>query len=282
MLVGDKPLSEAAVFSGAGSNSLLIDTTRLTFACPLDLAGIVASAQSAASHSIAVELRLPADLSMAAYLQRMDVIRQMPPRTKVVGRLPADARADQAKRLVEVTALSERNMDTQAEKLGPVITEFYAEYADAGGAAVFKACSELMGNATEHGASERGSFFALQLYTGTTTECPRLEFAVCDTGIGVMRHLRRNPRYEHLTRDELAIVRAFDRGVSGVGGDRRGNGLYDAVEEARQFGQVDVHIRSGRGDVRISADPSDRSATIHDRPDQTDGTWAWLTHRLGA
>lgn len=269
------------MFSGTGSNLLLIDTTGLTFACPLDLAGIVASAHSAASHSVPVELRLPADMSMAAYLQRMDVIRQMPPRTRVVGKVPLDARADQTKRLIEVTALSERNMDTQAEKLGPVITDFYAGYSEGGGAAVFKACSELMGNATEHGLSERGAFFAMQLYTGTTTECPRLEFAVCDTGIGVMRHLRRNPLFEHLTRDELAIARAFDQGVSGVASDRRGNGLYDAVEDARKYGKVDVHIRSGRGDVLVSGDRTGRTVTTHDRPDQTEGTWAWLTHRLG-
>src|SRR5579875_1190831 len=49
VLVGDRPLGEAAFLSGAGSDSLAIDATKLTFACPLDLAGIVATAHWAAS-----------------------------------------------------------------------------------------------------------------------------------------------------------------------------------------------------------------------------------------
>lgn len=280
-VVGSKPLSEAAFLSGEGPDRLVIDATMLTFACPLDLAGIVATAHWASSDAIPVTLRLPHNLDMASYLQRMDVLRRMPPRTQILGRVPPDARADHRGSLMEVTPLDEKNVDDLLERLGPLITSFYGGQADAG-AVVFRACSELMGNATEHGVSEHGAFIAVQLHSGSTTADKRLEFAVCDTGVGVMNHLRSNPKYEYLTRDELAIAKAMEPGVSGIKADLRGNGLSDAIEQTRHFGRVDFQIRSGRGEVRVKGHPEGHSERQLSRPDQTSGTWAWLTHRLPA
>ncbi|NUR97552.1 MAG: hypothetical protein HOV67_20135 [Kribbellaceae bacterium] len=280
VLVGRRPLAEAAYLAGLGSNSLVIDATRLAFACPLDLAGIVATAHGAASDSIRVTLKLPTDPNVASYLQRMDVLRQMPSRTRIHGRVPPDARGDRRGRLMEVTALNVQTVDDMSEKVGPLVTSFYESCSDQTGAAIFRACSELMSNATEHGASTRGAFMAAQVYSGDTTDGPRLEFAVCDTGIGVMNHLRRNERYAHIRRDELAIAKALEKGVSGIGGDLRGNGLNDAVEDARSTGRIDLQIRSGLGEVRVTGSATDRRESLHDRPDQTSGTWAWLTHTL--
>jgi hypothetical protein len=283
VLVGDRPLAVAAFLSGAGSDSLVIDATKLTFACPLDLAGIVATAQWAASSAIRVTLQLPSDPAATAYLQRMDVLRQMPERTRIVGRLPLDARADHRDSLMEVAALNEKNVNDLSERLGPLVTGSYKDRSEAG-AAVFRACSELMSNATEHGLSDRGAFMAAQLHTGRTTGAPRLEFAVCDMGIGIMRHLRRNPKYAYLVRDELAIAKAMEAGVSGVKsgkrGNGRGNGLSDAIEDTRHYGRVDFQIRSGKGEVRVAGTPEGHKTSKSDRPDQTAGTWAWLTHYL--
>ena len=121
-----------------------------------------------------------------------------------------------------------------------------------------------------------------QLHTGTTTDGPRLEFAVCDTGIGVLRHLRQNPRYAHYTHDKHAIARATKAGVSGVRDDDRGNGLSDLIEDARQVGAVTLHIRSGKGEVRVLGTSVECRRVLTDLPDETVGTWAWLTHRLTA
>ena len=278
VLLGDKPLSEGAFLSGEGADALAIDATKLTFACPLDLAGIVAMAHWAYSAAYPVTLRLPSDLGMAAYLQRMDVLRQMPPRTQILGRLPDDIRADHRTRLLEVTALNAGNVDDVCERLGPLVTSFYED--PSAGAAVFLACSELMSNATEHGTSERGAFIAVQLHTGTTTDGPRLEFAVCDTGVGVMNHLRRNPKHALLTRDESAIAKAMKGGVSGVANDRRGHGLSDLIERTRYHGRVEFQIRSGTGEVRVAGTREGHTMRAASRPDRTGGTWAWLTHRL--
>lgn len=280
MLAGRKPLSEAAFLAGAGSAALVIDATKLTFACPLDLAGLVATAHWAASDAIPVTLLLPTDLNMASYLQRMDVLRQMPYHTRIFGRRPPDARSDHRKDLMAVTALNAKNVNDLSERLGPLVTSFYREHSDEAGAAVFRACSELMCNATEHGASERGAFIAAQLYTGSTTDGARLEFAVCDTGIGIMNHLRQNPAYTYLSRDELAIAMAMEAGVSGIPKDQRGHGLSDVIEHTSRYGHVDFQIRSGKGEVRVEGTFAGRTNQKLSRPDQTSGTWAWLTHRL--
>ncbi len=283
VLVGDRPLAEAALlsFGETGLDSLKIDATRLTFACPLDLAGIVATAHWAAGCSMPVTLDLPHDQDIGSYLQRMDVLRQMPARTRIAGRVPADGRADLSEKLLEVTALSLRTADDLSERvLGPLVTAFYDEHGGTGAAAVIGACGELMDNAVDHGQSETGAFIAIQTYSGTTTDAPRFEMAVCDTGVGVMETLRQNPQYAHHTRDELAIAEAMRAGVSGIGAGR-GNGLSDVIGKTRQHGRLDFQIRSGRGEVRVSGSASStHTETPHSRPDQTSGTWAWLSHRM--
>lgn len=280
-LSGGTPLAGGAFLSGEDPGALVIDATALEFACPLDLAGIVAWAHWAASTSVPmpVTLKMPRDQGMASYLQRMDVLRHMPSRTQIVGLVPPDARSDRSGSLLEVTALNPKNVDDLAERIGPLIMGFYR--ADkAAGAAVVRACGELMGNAASHGASDRGAFVAAQLHTGTTTDSPRLEFAVCDTGIGVMEHLRQNASYSHYTQDKRAIARAMKPGVTGSPDDGRGNGLSDVIEHTRRFGEVDFQIRSGKGEVRVHGTPGRHTESPFDRPDQTAGTWAWLTHRV--
>jgi hypothetical protein len=279
-LAGGLPLATGVFLSGSDPDVLVLDATLLQFASPLDLAGIVAWAHWAASTSMPVVLKLPQDPNMSSYLQRMDVLRHMPSRTQIEGRVPPDARSDHSDSLLEVTALNRGNVDDLAERLGPLVTGFYKNDTEAG-AAVFRACSELMGNATEHGHSDRGAFMAAQLHTGTTTYGARLEFAVCDTGIGVRQHLKSNPKFAHYVQDKHAIAKAMQPGVSGIKGDRRGNGLSDVIEHTRMFGAVEFKIRSGKGEVRVQGSPESHRELPFDRSDETCGTWAWLTHRLG-
>ena len=278
-LSGRLPLAGGAFLCGPEPHHLVLDATSLTFASPLDRAGMVAWSHWAASSSMPLTVNMPRDQAMASYLQRMDVLRHLPSRSRIVGRVPPDARSDRSGSLLEVTALNPGNVDDLAERLGPFVMGFYGDNHDAG-AAVLRACQELVGNATEHGPSQRGAFVAAQLHTGTTTNGPRLEFAVCDTGVGVMTHLRGNPKYAHYTQDKRAIARATKRGVSGIPDGDRGNGLFDAIEDARKVGDVSLQIRSGKGEVVIHGTFKGHSQTLHDRPDQTAGTWAWLTHRL--
>lgn len=282
VLTGSRPLTTATFFSGLGPNTLDIDATKLTYACPLDLAGMVAMSHWAARDGMRVTLRLPEDSKVTAHLQRMDVLRQMPADLRIIGSLPRDVGTDDRDTLLPVTALNQRNVDDLlAERLGPLVTGAYRGRSESAGVEVFRACSELLSNATEHGSSDHGAFTAAQLHAGPTGVTSRFEFAVCDAGIGVMNHLRRNPAWDHLRRDELAIAKALEAGVSGITTAGRGYGLTDAIKDGRAHGTVVLQIRSGSGDVTVVGTPAAAHARqLRSRVDQTSGTWAWLTHRL--
>lgn len=278
-LTGRTPLKHAVVLGGYGPDVMVIDASKMEFASPFDLAGIAATAHWAAGASLRVQLVLPDDPGVAGYMQRMNVIRHMPSRIQITGRMPPDMREDRAGTLLEVTPLTPANVDDVLERIGPIITSYYGADHGARGAA-FRACGELVANATEHGASAQGAFVAVQVHTGASGDAPRLEFAVCDTGMGVMAHLRQNPSYSYFNQDKYAIQHAMRAGVSGIQDEGRGNGLSDTIKDTCSTGALDFRVRSGRGEVRVTGADGCPQETLFDRSDQTSGTWAWLTHRL--
>lgn len=279
VLVGDKPLTVAAVLTyETGHDTLLIDASGVGFVCPLDLAGVLAIAHWASAAAMPVTFRLPREPGAASYFQRMDVLRRMPPRTRIVGRIPLEKRGDLRHRLLEASPLTETTVDDVAERVGNLVTAYYPGVA---GPVMSRACNELLANAVEHGVSREGAFVAAQTYTGATTGLPRLELAVCDNGIGVLNHLRQNPAHQHLSTDRQALAKALRNGVSGVDDDR-GNGLADLIDDGQKHGTIRFHIRSGRGEIAVCATAARPHPTVEQipRPDQTLGTWAWLTHEL--
>lgn len=278
--MGEAPLMTAAHVSyETGSTSLTIDASRLSFACPLDLAGMVATAHVMAQAAMPVTLRLPQDPAVASYLQRLDVLRHMPSRTRIIGRVPPETRTEQAHRLLEVTRLTPDNVADIGQRMGRLLTAHFADTSPAAGRIAYRACGELLANASEHGASDIGAFVAVQAYTGRTQGTPRLELAVCDSGIGVLQHLRGNPRHAHLSDDQAALRLAVQQGVSGAGDDR-GNGLADLVEYSRTQGYTRLQIRSGAGQITVTGTAAGIGSDVAPRPDRTAGTWAWLSHHV--
>ncbi|MGW4211728.1 hypothetical protein ACWEIJ_27305 [Lentzea sp. NPDC004789] len=276
-LIGDKPLATAAMLNYVTSPGVLvIDARKIGFVCPLDLAGVLAIAHWASAAAIPVIFRLPREPDTASYLQRMDVLRRMPPRTQIVGRSASEKRVDLGHRLLEVSPLTRATVDDLAEKVGYLITAFYPPSV---GPALVRACNELLDNAVEHGASDEGAFIAAQAYTGATTRQPRLELAVCDNGMGVLQHLRQNPLHQHLNTDVHALEEAMKHGVTGTS-DTRGNGLGDLIDSGQKHGKIRFHIRSGAGEITVTACEQSRTVSRSPRPDQTRGTWAWLSHEL--
>jgi hypothetical protein len=286
VLFGKRPLATAAFLgTHTGSGALVIDASKLTFACPLDLTGLLVYAHHIAESAIPVEFVVPQDDHAAAYIQRMDVLRHLPSGVSVRGRrLPTDVRTNRAHRLVEVTRVR-GDEDDAAVKVGTMVTAHYADIDEGVGRAVTRACLELLSNAAEHGAGGAGAFLCAQTYTSNPQgECGpptrRFEFAICDSGIGVKAHLRKNPKLDYLTDDVQALNAASLVGISGAGEDR-GNGLFDLVDKTKKRGHIDLQLRSGFAELTVNGtfdDPTVRNP--QPRPDWTPGTWAWLTFTM--
>jgi hypothetical protein len=276
VLGGRQPLASQAglVTFASGIESMTIDARRLEFVTPLDTAGIAAIAHSSALVGASITLLMPQEFQVARYLEQAGLMAAMPGRTTYHGRVSVEPHEYPSERLLPVAHLSHDTIDHVADVFGTFVAAYYPASI---GLAMSSACNELLANAEEHGASLSGSFVAAQIYTGQTTGSPRLELAVCDNGVGVLTHLRQNPSLSYLQTDPQALSAALQRGTSGVT-DHRGNGLPDLVAKASEFGEIHLHLRSGAGEVTIRSGSPSPAVAVRPRLDQTEGTWAWLTH----
>ena len=229
--------------------------------------------------SIPTLLKTPDDLDVAKYLRAVGFFDLLPAHSKVRGSIPPISPASRWGAMLPVTRLTNGNQRSACDTLGPVITDYYRRFfptVDAG-LPVFRACGELISNAVEHGQSETGAFVAAQTHTGETTGGgPRIEFAVCDNGVGVLNSLRRNSALEALPDDAQALRAALKKGVSGAG-MHRGNGLYHVIRDTTTRGDVTFTMRSGSAEILVTS-AHRRAAEV--RPDRTEGTWAWLIHQV--
>jgi hypothetical protein len=253
---------------------VVLDARRLKFACPLDLAGMVALAWTASTDG-RVALVAPCDSGVASYLQRMDVLRCLPAGSVVDGLLPHGQRTDRSHVLLEVCQVSAATVEDVVVRSGRMIA---AHYESGIRGALFRGVGELIDNATSHGTSPTGAFIAAQAYTGKASGRPGLEVAVCDTGVGVLAHLRRNPTYRHLPGDRSALVEALKPGVTGTA-DPRGYGLHDLLQVTRGTGTARLILRSGTGIANVVAHRADQVITPATSMPRVSGTWAWLRVR---
>jgi hypothetical protein len=257
-------------------DELVIDARRLIFAGPLELAGVVALAHAARIRGQKTTLLTPTDPNVTGYLQRMDVVRRMPPDTIIDGQLPAERRSDLPGALLEVSPLDPGTAEDLGTKLGRLTA---AHFATATASKAFAAIGELIDNAIDHGASSEGAFIAAQVYTGATSGRRGLEVAICDTGVGVLTHLRRNPVHADIPDAASALTCAFKPGVSGTNEDR-GNGLNDLLSHLRIDGLARFHLRSGDGLATASVRGRRLVERSHPTTTRIKGTWAWLRIRI--
>ena len=273
-LAGRHPLLRRELQMARGDRrELVIDARRLCFASPLDLTAAAALAHTYAKASTVVRLLVPECAGVAAYVQRMDLFHQMPDAAQIDGTVPPDVRQDHSTTLLEVTPLSAGTAQSVNERLGRMAE---ANFGAQAGARIFAGVGELIDNATSHGSSSLGAFVAAQAYSGRTTAVRRLEVAICDTGVGVLSHLRRNPKNAHIANNAEALAKALEPGITGTD-EERGNGLPDLLTATARAGTARLVMRSGDGLMRVGRRRDGGSAPVSlNTRSPVAGTWAWV------
>ena len=278
LLGGQHPLLRARLrITEPDDAGFVADARRLHFAGPLELCAIVSLAHSAASRGEPVELILPNDPDTASYLQRMDVLRHIQQWGTVTGHAGDDIREDRSGVLLETSAVADA---VEAEAITERVVPLARQHANARVTqAVFMGIGELLDNACTHAKSPTPVYVAAQTYTGETSNRRGLELAVVDSGVGILEHLRRNPRYARFRYAQTAIAHAIQPGVTGTR-DRRGYGFSDVLDVVESAGLGRLVLRSGDGIGRITVRPSGRRRLFGTCPVPITGTWAWLRVRV--
>ncbi|MBT2530430.1 hypothetical protein J7E91_35085 [Streptomyces sp. ISL-99] len=270
-LAGRHPLLRDNITTRSTTHDqLILDARRLLFASPLDLAVAAATAHTHAG--LAATVLLPESPDVTSYMQRMDLIAALPPDTRVVGSSPGEARSDRSETLLELALLHPDTADDISERLGRVATR---HLGPRDGVRAFKGIGELLDNAISHGASPSGAFIAAQAYSGKTTGYRRLEIAICDTGVGVLEHLRRNPAHSSIATSAQALERALQPGVSGTP-EQRGNGLPDLLKGTSDTAATRLVLRSGNGLLRAGRHRHASVTRSMLTAAPVRGTWSWL------
>ena len=265
-LAGRQPLHSAVIGqASSGPTTVTFDASDMTFASPLDLAGISAWTARLRRESAAVSFVLPTDDDVRRYLVRMDLIAELAKAdVAITGATPALRRADRADVLLEVRLIRNpadvERFSTDAYELVQLHT------SDSSAAAAAKMLGELLDNAITHAGSLVGVYAAAQVHL----HAGNVQLAVADGGIGVRSHLARNPCFRDLTAVQ-ALSAALRPGVTGTS-ERRGNGLPDLLSIASGFGGQ-LLLRSDDGYAQVKAAVPDRQTT---EACHVPGTWAWV------
>lgn len=276
-IVGRRPLLRRVtpVHRADHDGELVLDAHGLLFASPLDLAAMAALANTAKARGASTTIITPDDPSITSYLERMDVLARLPAGSRVQGSVPQQRRAHRPDALIEVLPVSPTNEQDLVDRIG-LMAFTHLDPAIRG--LTFQSIGELIDNAVSHGASDLGAFAAAQVYTGATTGRRGMEFAICDTGIGILEHLRGNPENRDLQDEREALEHALQPGVTGTQ-DKRGNGLADLFNVTEAGGYARLVLRSGNGLASIVAPQHDRRRHYVRAADPITGTWAWLRVR---
>jgi hypothetical protein len=276
VLDGRRPLLRPDLETLGDERAFVLDARRLTFLSPLDAAGIAALAARGV-HGAVSRLLLPTSGAVAGYMDRMDVLAHLPDTCVIVGSPPRGARLDRSDALLELTHVTDAD---EGEQVSGRVADIASARFDLDTArTVFRAVGELVDNAISHGASSSGAFVAAQTYTGTTSRRPGLEVAICDSGVGVLNHLRRNPSYARFRRPVTAVRYALQPGVTGTV-ENRGHGLPDALRRAGRDGLAQLVLRSDDALAEVEVYGATYRERIRRSSPSIDGTWAWIRVNL--
>jgi hypothetical protein len=247
-----------------------IDLSELTWATPYDIAALAVIWTRLYEDGRPPKVVLPDDRQVRAYLVDIGLADAIPGDWGVRGASRVEPP------LVRLTRFAEP--EEWDELLPDIIPGAYGALKDSKLAKrTLDILSELIDNAATHGHSAAGTFVCAQRYTGATSGLePGVWLGIADGGRGIPSHLRLNPKYREIERDEELIQLARRPWVTGTR-DRRGWGLVEVFEDASAAGPSDVVIRSGRGEgsfrLRAGLSPHARYRAL--RP-AIPGAWVHL------
>lgn len=257
LLGGIRPISWAPT---------LIDLSEVSWLTPFDVVAVASLQARLRIEGRPAKLKLPRTPAVREYLA-------------AVG-LSGDGDAPAAPRGLALALTQLPTADAWDDLLGEIVPEFVGALPDALGPRGLDVLGELIDNAGTHGACESGTFVCAQHYEGGCGLPAGLWLGVADAGRGIPGHLRLNPRYSALDRDEELIRLARQPWVTGTR-DRRGWGLVEVFESAAGRTGGDILIRSGAGEgsfrVRPGGGPFARYGPLAPRLPGT-----WIHARLGA
>jgi hypothetical protein len=244
----------------------LIDLSKVSWLTPFDVVAIASLQARLRGEGRPVRLELP----------RAPAVRQYLAAVGVEG-------AGEAQALPRGLALALTQLpsaDAWDDLLGEIVPDFVGALPGDLGPRGLDVLGELIDNAGTHGECESGTFVCAQHYEGGCGLPAGLWLGVADAGRGIPGHLRLNPRYSALDRDEELIRLARKPWVTGTR-DRRGWGLVEVFAGAAGETGGDILIRSGAGQgifrVRPEGGPFARYGALAPRLPGT-----WIHARLGA
>jgi anti-sigma regulatory factor (Ser/Thr protein kinase) len=106
------------------------------------------------------------------------------------------------------------------------------------------ALNELMTNAFDHSESQRGCYVCAQSYI----RAKKIRLCIADFGIGILRSLKKNPKFRELNSDHKAITTAVQEGVTSRTTGTAGYGLTH-INRFIKVNEGKMHILSGKGKI---------------------------------
>jgi len=270
VIAGNAPLLSGAVDASSWDQPGF-DLSELSWVTPFDVAALAAVwlglDSQGQDRETSPSVVLPRDRTVRAYLVDMGLHSFLPGDWGDGGGCAVDPPWLRLTRVESADAWDDLQSD-----LWPVARETLGDYDLT--QRTLDILGELVDNAATHGRSPVGTFVCAQTYTGTTSGLPPgVWLGIADGGVGIPAHLRRNPKYAAIARDEELIGLARKEWVTGTT-DRRGWGLVEVFENATAAGPSQVVIRSGRGQGDFRLRPNARSSTRFTSLDApVPGTW---------
>lgn len=228
-----------------GLQALEVDLRSCRFVDVYGMVALLTIISLHASDGNPVTVQLPKATQAATYLARMGFFDLIPAGVDL-DREPPHPIHDPEKLLVELQPI---NVAEGHHGIDEICNLAWTQLPSDLRGEFVEALSEIGANVIEHSEAEIG-FLCAQRFEKNwrKRKGPRVQFVVCDAGIGIRKSLLpAHPRASAMS-DKDAIQLALEEGVSGKPTTNSGVGLTTVLRYADIFGGV-LRIRSGAGVV---------------------------------